>query len=61
LLEHPRLTTFYSSKWVRFAIDRVFAFFSNPENLPQIMPASRDQADSVQLDAYAGSAVGPDR
>jgi hypothetical protein len=36
LLEHPRLTTFYSSKWVRFAIDRVFAFFSNPENLPQI-------------------------
>ena len=26
--------------WVPFPIERVFAFFSNPENLPRIMPAS---------------------
>ena len=24
--------------WVPFPLDRVFAFFSNPENLPRIMP-----------------------
>ncbi len=27
-------------QWVPFPIDRVFAFFSNPENLPRIMPAA---------------------
>jgi ligand-binding SRPBCC domain-containing protein len=27
-------------QWVPFPLDRVFAFFSNPENLPRIMPAS---------------------
>lgn len=26
--------------WVPFPVERVFAFFSNPENLPRIMPAS---------------------
>lgn len=26
-------------QWVPFPIERVFAFFSNPENLPRIMPA----------------------
>ena len=26
--------------WVPFPLGRVFAFFSNPENLPRIMPAS---------------------
>jgi ligand-binding SRPBCC domain-containing protein len=25
-------------QWVPFPLDRVFAFFSNPENLPRIMP-----------------------
>jgi len=25
-------------QWVPFPVDRVFAFFSNPENLPPIMP-----------------------
>ena len=28
-------------QWVPVPIERVFAFFSNPENLPRIMPASR--------------------
>jgi ligand-binding SRPBCC domain-containing protein len=27
-------------QWVPFPIEHVFAFFSNPENLPRIMPAS---------------------
>ena len=27
-------------QWVPFPVERVFAFFSNPENLPRIMPAS---------------------
>jgi ligand-binding SRPBCC domain-containing protein len=29
-------------KWVPFPLERVFAFFSNPENLPRIMPAASD-------------------
>jgi len=27
-------------QWVPFPVDRVFAFFSNPENLPRIMPTA---------------------
>lgn len=27
-------------QWVPFPIERVFAFFSNPENLPRIMPVA---------------------
>jgi ligand-binding SRPBCC domain-containing protein len=27
-------------QWVPFSVEHVFAFFSNPHNLPQIMPAS---------------------
>lgn len=27
-------------QWVSFPVERVFAFFSNPENLPRIMPAA---------------------
>src|SRR5271170_1414798 len=27
-------------QWLPFPIERVFAFFSNPENLPRIMPAA---------------------
>jgi ligand-binding SRPBCC domain-containing protein len=27
-------------QWAPFPIERVFAFFSNPENLPRIMPAA---------------------
>lgn len=29
-------------QWVPFPVERVFAFFSNPQNLPRIMPAARD-------------------
>ena len=27
-------------QWIPFPLERVFAFFSNPENLPRIMPAA---------------------
>ena len=27
-------------QWVPFPLQHVFAFFSNPENLPRIMPAA---------------------
>ena len=27
-------------QWVPFPLEHVFAFFSNPENLPRIMPES---------------------
>ena len=27
-------------QWVPFPVERVFAFFANPENLPRIMPAA---------------------
>ncbi len=29
-------------QWVPFPVERVFEFFSNPENLPRIMPAASD-------------------
>lgn len=29
-------------QWVPFLLEHVFAFFSNPENLPRIMPAASD-------------------
>jgi ligand-binding SRPBCC domain-containing protein len=31
---------FQFAHWVPFPLQRVFAFFSNPENLPRIMPAT---------------------
>jgi ligand-binding SRPBCC domain-containing protein len=30
----------YFDQWVPYSVDHVFAFFSNPENLPRIMPAA---------------------
>jgi len=36
--------------WVPFPLSRVFAFFSNPDNLPRIMPAaSETRIDQLQL------------
>jgi ligand-binding SRPBCC domain-containing protein len=31
--------TFHSEQWLPYPVDRVFAFFANPENLPRLMPA----------------------
>src|SRR6202140_5769657 len=33
---------FEFEQWIPFPVERVFAFFSNPENLPRILPAARD-------------------
>jgi len=33
-------TQLHFDDWVPFPVPRVFAFFSNPENLPRIMPAA---------------------
>jgi ligand-binding SRPBCC domain-containing protein len=30
--------TFHSEQWLPYAVDLVFAFFANPENLPRLMP-----------------------
>jgi ligand-binding SRPBCC domain-containing protein len=30
--------TYHSEQWLPYPIDLVFAFFSNPENLPRLMP-----------------------
>jgi ligand-binding SRPBCC domain-containing protein len=30
--------TYHSEQWLPYSIDLVFAFFSNPENLPRLMP-----------------------
>lgn len=30
--------TFQSEQWLPYPVDRVFAFFANPENLPRLMP-----------------------
>ena len=30
--------TFHSEQWVPFPLELVFAFFSNPENLPRLLP-----------------------
>ncbi len=38
--------------WVPFPVERVFAFFSNPENLPRIMPPDSD-TKIVQLHRLA--------
>jgi len=31
--------TFESEQWLPYPVERVFAFFANPENLPKLMPA----------------------
>ena len=36
-------------QWIPFPVERVFAFFSNPENLPRLMPA----ASAMQLIALS--------
>jgi ligand-binding SRPBCC domain-containing protein len=31
--------TYHSEQWLPYPVDLVFAFFSNPENLPRLMPS----------------------
>lgn len=46
-------------QWVPFPLERVFAFFSNPENLPRIMPAaSATKLVTVHRASAGGKAAG---
>ncbi len=46
-------------QWVPFPLERVFAFFSNPENLPRIMPAaSATKLVALNLVGAGGKAAG---
>jgi ligand-binding SRPBCC domain-containing protein len=42
--------SFTTEQWVPFPVDRVFAFFVDPLNLPRLMPAWQDaRIDSLEL------------
>lgn len=48
--------SFMTEHWVPFAVDRVFAFFADPLNLPRLMPAWQDaRIDSLELQPPPGS------
>ncbi len=57
-------TSFTTQQWVPHPVKTVFAFFSNPENLPRLMPAWQDaRIDSLELveppGATGSRAAGP--
>lgn len=39
LYNHPMHQHFNAEQWVPFPIEQVFAFFSDPKNLPRLMPS----------------------
>jgi ligand-binding SRPBCC domain-containing protein len=44
-----------TEQWVPFPVDRVFAFFADPLNLPRLVPAWQDaRIDSLELQAPEG-------
>jgi ligand-binding SRPBCC domain-containing protein len=44
-----------TEQWVPFPVDRVFAFFADPQNLPRLMPAWQDaRIDSLELHGPKG-------
>jgi len=49
---------FHGQQWLAFPVERVFAFFANPANLPRLMPASQkarvEEAILVAPPALAG-------
>ncbi len=50
----PRLS-FMTEQWVPFPVDRVFAFFADPHNLPRLLPPWQDaRIDSLELQAPEG-------
>jgi ligand-binding SRPBCC domain-containing protein len=51
--------SFITEQWVPFPLERVFAFFADPLNLPRLLPAWQDaRIDSMELHAPE-SASGP--
>ena len=50
--------SFTTEQWVPFPVDRVFAFFADPLNLPRLMPAWQDaRIDSLELQTPEGGQV----
>jgi ligand-binding SRPBCC domain-containing protein len=48
--QRRRRLSFTTDQWVPFSVDRVFAFFADPLNLPRLMPAWQDaRIDSLEL------------
>jgi ligand-binding SRPBCC domain-containing protein len=42
--------SFTTEQWIPFPVDRVFAFFADPRNLPRLMPVWQDaRIDSLEL------------
>jgi ligand-binding SRPBCC domain-containing protein len=53
----PRLS-FITEQWVPFPVDRVFAFFTDPLNLPRLMPLWQDaRIDSLELQQPDGRSL----
>jgi len=54
---------FHGQQWLASPIERVFAFFANPANLPRLMPAAQkarvEEAILVAPSALAGEQVRP--
>jgi ligand-binding SRPBCC domain-containing protein len=47
-----------TEQWVPFPVDRVFAFFADPQNLPRLMPAWQDaRIDSLELHSPSGHGI----
>ena len=47
---HPRRLSYTTQQWVPFPVPRVFAFFSDPRNLPRLMPPWQNaRIDSQEL------------
>ena len=57
LYKHPMHQRFQAEQWVPFPIEKVFAFFSNPENLPRLMPAW--QQARIEEAAFAPAPLRP--
>jgi ligand-binding SRPBCC domain-containing protein len=49
-LQRKQRLSFITEQWVPFPVDRVFAFFADPLNLPRLMPAwQATRIDSLEL------------
>jgi ligand-binding SRPBCC domain-containing protein len=50
--------SFTTDQWVPFPVDRVFALFADPLNLPRLMPAWQDaRIDSLELQTPDGGSI----
>ncbi len=53
------MASFQAEQWVPYPIEQVFAFFSDPANLPRILPPSQQaRIDQVRLSSPADGGIG---